>query len=535
MSKLIQKCGYIKPGGGGKGAGGYMRYIATRDGVVSLHGRGPVTDAQQNLIANLLRDFPKSWELFEYGDYTLHPTMEKASAFISAALDTNVENIQSEDGYMKYIATRPRVEKRGDHGLFGASSDVDLGTAISELEARAGNVWTVIYSLRREDAARLGYDNAASWRDLLIKHQQTLSEASRIPLKDLRWYAAFHDADTHPHVHLLFWSTGENDGYLSSEGVQKLRSVMTNDIFQDEMISILRRKDRSYKEVSEAAKLRMSELVAQLRNQLGANPVIEQRMVELARQLETVTGKKQYGYLKKPLKKLVDELVDELAKEPSVARCYAAWNEIRDELEGYYKDTKREHLPLSQQKEFRAIKNLVIREADNLRTGVLTYEEDWSDGSYADPGYPEYRTAKLQLQTAKSQEEVQSALSKMTEAAELGSDRAQYTLGKMYLLGQQVEQDWATGTYWLRQSAEQGNTYAQQILNQSHSPKQVPILLSTLRLLHHMSRLFQERTLPKDSHKFMQIDSKRRQELMEKRLAAGHRIDDHDDSGLQME
>lgn len=535
MAKLIQKCGYIKSGGSGStGAGGYMRYIATRDGVVSLHGRGPVTDAQQNLISNLLRDFPKSRDLFEYGDYVLHPTVEKASSFLSAALDTNAESIQSEDRYMKYIATRPRVEKRGDHGLFGAASDVDLDTAISELEARAGNVWTVIYSLRREDAARLSYDTADSWRDLLIRHQQELADASRIQSKDLKWYAAFHNEGTHPHIHLMFWSTGESDGYLSSEGVQKLRSVMTNDIFQDEMLSILRQKDRSYKEVSEAAKLRMSELTAQLRNQLGANPAIGQRMVELARQLEKVTGKKQYGYLKKPLKKLVDELVDELAKEPSVARCYAAWNEVRDELEGYYKDIKREYLPLSQQKEFRAIKNLVIREAENLRTGALTYEEDWSDGSYADPGYAEYRTAKLQLQTVKLQEEIQSAVLKMIEAAELGSDRAQYTLGKMYLLGQQVEQNTDTGLYWLRQSAEQGNTYAQQVLNQSHSPKQVPILLSTLRLLHHMSRLFRERTLPKDSHKFMQIESKRRQELLEKRLAAGHRIDDHDDSGLQM-
>ena len=61
MAKLVQKCGYIKPGGSSAaGAGGYMRYIATRDGVVSLHGRGPVTAAQQNLISDLLRDFPDS-------------------------------------------------------------------------------------------------------------------------------------------------------------------------------------------------------------------------------------------------------------------------------------------------------------------------------------------------------------------------------------------------------------------------------------------------------------------------------------------
>lgn len=534
MAKLVQKCGYIKPVGGGSGAGGYMRYIATRDGVVCLHGRGPATEAQRKFVANLLRDFPESKELFEYGDYALHPTMEKASAFISAALDTNVEKLQAEDGYLKYIATRPSVEKRGDHGLFGASSNVDLNSAISELESRTGNVWTVIYSLRREDAARLGYDNAASWRDLLIKHQQTLSEASRIPLKDLRWYAAFHDADMHPHIHLMFWSAGENDGYLSNEGVLRMRSAMTNEIFRDEMTQLYQHKDVSYKEVTEAAKARMSELVAQMQNQLGSSPALEQRMLELAEQLETVKGKKQYGYLKKPLKQMVDALVDELAQEPSVAQCYAAWNEIRDELESCYKTTKREHLPLSQQKEFRAIKNLIICEADRLRSGELTYEESWSDGSYGEPGYAEYRKAKLLFQTAASKDETQKAVDKMTEAAHLGSDRAQYTLGKMYLLGQQVEQDPDLGRFWLQQSAAQGNACAQRVLSHSDTPEQIPVLLSTLRLFHHMSRIFRDQTLPRDSHKLIQMDSKRRQELLKKHLAAGHKIDDHEDSGIQL-
>lgn len=406
---------------------------------------------------------------------------------------------------------------------------MNLNTAISELEARTGNVWTVIYSLRREDAARLGYDNAASWRDLLIKHQQTLSEASRIPLKDLRWYAAFHDAGTHPHVHLMFWSAGENDGYLSGDGVMKLRSVMTNDIFQNDMLELYQRKDVSYKEVTKAAKAQMTALTGQMQNQLGANPALEQRMVELAEQLDTVKGKKQYGYLKKPLKQMVDALVDELAQDPVVAQCFAAWNEIRDELESYYKTTRREHLPLSQQKEFHMIKNLVIREADRLRSGELTYEESWSDGSYHDPGYAAYRKAKLLLQTAEKQEDVQTAINKMTEAAQLGSDRAQYTLGKMYLLGQQVEQDVDLGRAWLQQSAAQGNACAQQVLEHGDTPEQIPVLLSTLRLFHHMSRIFRDQTLPRDSHKLIQMDTKRRQELQEKRLAAGHKIDDHED------
>lgn len=226
---------------------------------------------------------------------------------------------------------------------------------------------------------------------------------------------------------------------------------------------------------------------------------------------------------------MVDDLVDELARDPAVAQCYAVWNEIRDELESYYKTTKREHLPLSQQKEFRAIKNLVIREADRLRSGELTYEESWSDGSYHDPGYAMYRKAKLLLQTAEKQEDVQIAINKMTEAAQLGSDRAQYTLGKMYFLGQQVEQDPDLGRFWLQQSAAQGNACAQQVLVHNDTPEHIPILLTTLRLFHHMSRIFRDQTLPRDSHKLIQMDSKRRQELQEKRLAAGHKIDDHED------
>ena len=91
--------------------------------------------------------------------------------------------------------------------------------------------------------------------------------------------------------------------------------------------------------------------------------------------LENVNGKKVYGYLPKPVKAQVDTVVDELAKVPEVAQCYEQWNQLRDELERYYKDTPREHRPLSQQKEFKAIKNMVIREAEQLRLGTFTFED----------------------------------------------------------------------------------------------------------------------------------------------------------------
>ena len=144
MSKLIQKAGFLNP----KRAGRYMNYIATRDGV----------------------------EL----------------------LDENADSI-----YMHYIATRPRAEKHGEHGLFRAEDAVDLEKTMDELKAHEGNVWTIIYSLRREDAARLGYDNATSWRALLRSKQADFAEAMQIPPSQLRWYAAFHDEGDHPHIHMM--------------------------------------------------------------------------------------------------------------------------------------------------------------------------------------------------------------------------------------------------------------------------------------------------------------------------------------------
>ena len=176
MAKLVQKSGYIKSGK----ASGYMRYIATREGVEKLAGNGSVTKGQRELIQKLLTDFPDAVELFEYEDYCKTPTLGTASAFITMALDANLHGIDSESGYMQYIATRPRVQKRGTHGLFSSAAAVDLTSAMSELEAHEGNVWTIIYSLRREDAARLEYDNADAWRALLMENAPTLAKSMKI-------------------------------------------------------------------------------------------------------------------------------------------------------------------------------------------------------------------------------------------------------------------------------------------------------------------------------------------------------------------
>lgn len=313
MKGLIQKSGYIQPGSGGEQ---YVKYIATRDGV---------------------------------------------------------ERIESTagGGYLEYMAERPR-----SHGLFSADGTADLAEMMKEISSHDAPVWTFIYSLRREDAVRLGYDTGESWRRLLLAHQTELAEAMKIPPGDFRWCAAFHDEKHHPHIHMLVWSRNPKQGYLTGKGIEKMRSELSGAIFQDELLSLYREKDLSYQQVRDTAMEAMSRLIGEMKTGLCNSPVIAEQMDRLSQLLGDTKGKKVYGYLKKPVKAQVDTIVDELSKLPEVAACYEEWNRLRDEVERYYKDTPREHQPLSRQKEFRAIQNMVIREAENLRLGVFTFEDE---------------------------------------------------------------------------------------------------------------------------------------------------------------
>lgn len=630
MSKLIQKSGYIKAGSAKR----YMKYIATREGVELIQRDGPVTERQRQLIQNLVEDFPDEQNSFEYQDYLSAPTLRSASAFISSAIDSSAHTMQDGNIYMKYIATRPRVEKQGEHGLFSSAPDVDLKQALSELENHQGNVWTFIFSLRREDAARLGYDSAASWKKLLMLHKAKIAETLDIPMDSFHWYAAFHDEGAHPHVHMMAWSDMPNQGFLTPDGIETMRSMMTNTIFKDELHNLYVQKDLSYKELTAQAQDSMREMIQKMQSRIYVSPVIEQKMLELVMALESAKGKKQYGYLNKEAKKLVDSIVDELARQPEVAGCYEAWNELRDELERYYKEKPREHLPLSQQKEFRVIKNMVIREAENIRLGVYRFEDEqmddeprqdipfndaesqpmrealhnpdthaeypsverlerlWRDGHpfaahrlgklYRDGievpvdlskaeqwfrisaeagndlsayalgkllleqnrvqealgwldraaahgnSYAMYQLGKLCLAGDVVEKDTDSALQYFTAAAELGNPYAQYALGKLYLQGREVPRDTETALRWLERSAAQGNVYAQYLLDRAGETRDPSILLSATKLLHHMSRIFQSNA-PPTNPQGIRIDSKRRRQLLEKRLALGHKIDDHED------
>lgn len=625
-----------------------MKYIATREGVEKLSGNGPVTKGQRELIQKLLTDFPDTVELFEYEDYYKTPTLGTASAFITMALDANLHEINSESGYMQYIATRPHVQKRGTHGLFSSDAAVDLNAAMSELESHEGNVWTVIYSLRREDAVRLRYDNAKAWRTLLMMHEAELASAMKISPEHFHWYAAFHDEGHHPHIHMMIWSDEPQEGYLSRNGIAAMRSKLTNTIFHDEMQELYVRKDAAYRELVDTAQDSMRELIYRMQHQLCESPVIEAKMSELVQTLAVTTGKKQYGYLKKSVKQLVDAIVDELAKLPEVAECYEVWNQFHEELNGYYgNSTPWERLPLSERKEFRKIKNDIIREAENIRLGFPTFEDEqmqddpepeesqtehqsysvyeqaqryrvakavlqdidaldeehaeairaleklWTEGytvaahqlgkfyrddlstmrdrkkaelwfrlsaevgndfseyalgmllltqnrteeamhwldKAAEHGnqFAQYRIGKIYLTGEFVPKDIQTALEYLTASAKQGNQFAQYTLGRLYLLGRDVNQDRKQAKEWLTRSAAQGNEYAQFFLDRFDQFRDPSVLLAATKLLHHMGRIFRDNSKPPHNPAGIRIDSKRRKRLQEKRMAVGHKADDHEE------
>ena len=458
MARLIQKSGYIKNGK----ASGYMEYVATRDGVEIIQSTEPATKKQKQFIKRLLKDFPDAKELFEYSDYLQMPNRGTASAFIAVTLDAHLHEVESESGYMSYIAQRPRAEKHGGHGLFSEVNTTDLKAAKAELDAHDGKVWTFIFSLRREDAERLGYNKAAAWQNLLKQESAAIAEAMRIQTDDFRWYAAYHDEGHHPHVHMMVWSAESKKGYLTREGIAAMRSRMTNAIFHEEMKELYIKKDAAYKESVQTAKESLLMYIRMLESSESTDPIIEQKLRYLSQTLEQIDGRHVYGYLPKEVKAQVDEIVERLAQIPEVAACYDQWWRLKDEIAGYYGRNTPSHQPLVQQKEFRAIKNFIIREAETLREPTPVQMS-----TDAEPGEPrktsdETPTAVQQPQTAPSQ-------NAMTADA-------------------------------------------------------------VMQLLLHMSRVFRGNmpVIPPA----LRIDSKRRRRLMEKRMAIGHKRDDHEDERL---
>ena len=328
MPRLVTKFKYLKPNAR-QSRGGYVKYIATRDGVEKLDDSrkfAPATAKQRKLIASLLHDFPDSREMFEYEDYMKNQTIGAASEFITRAIEDNAGQALSSKTYADYIATRPRAERFGSHGLFTDDGvQVNLEKVSQELNDYGGNVYTIIISLRREDAERLGFDSGSRWRDMLRTQTQALAENLKIPLEHLKWFAAFHNESHHPHIHLLAYSAVENEGYLTKKGVQKLRSEFAKDIFAQDLHCIYEQQTEFRDELRAQSREKVAELVAQIKSGLVFDPQLQPMLLELAERLKRHKGKKLYGYLSAGTKKLVDEIVDQLAQDNRLAALYDLW------------------------------------------------------------------------------------------------------------------------------------------------------------------------------------------------------------------
>lgn len=325
MAKLVTKFKFLKPGAR-QGRGGYAKYIATRDGVEKIDDTkrfAPVSWNQKKLIAKILRDFPDAKDMLEYEDYQQKQTVESASEFISRAIEDNAAVALNAKTYADYIATRPRAERFGSHGLFTDDGvQVNLAEVSRELNEYGGNVWTAIISLRREDAERLGFDNGSRWRDMLRTQTQALSENLHIPMGHLKWFAAFHNEGHHPHVHLIAYSTVESEGYLTKQGVQKLRSSFAKDIFAQDLLCIYEKQTEHRNQLRSESKNVLAEIVSQINAGGHSDPHLEELLVQLARRLSRTKGKKVYGYLKADVKAIVNSIVDEIAKDNRISELY---------------------------------------------------------------------------------------------------------------------------------------------------------------------------------------------------------------------
>ena len=375
MAKLITKFKYLKPSDK-RSPGGYAKYIATREGVDKIDNSqklAPETERQKQLIQKIIADFPDSTSLLEYEDYLRKPNRENATEFISRVVEDHADDVMTGKTYADYIATRPRAERISSHGLFTDDGvHVNLSKVSKELNLHDGNVWTADISLRREDAERLGYNRGERWRQMLRAQTQEFSDQFHIPMQDLKWFAAFHNEGHHPHVHLMVYSTNLSEGFLSKKGIDNLRSSIAREIFHQDLMSIYEKQTEHRNALRTGSREMLAEIVSRINSGTYDNPVVENKLLELAERLSKTSGKKQYGYLKADVRAIVNRIVSELASDERISALYDLWYEQREEVIRTYTEELPERIPLVDNPEFKPIKNMVIQEALKILEVGLT-------------------------------------------------------------------------------------------------------------------------------------------------------------------
>ena len=658
MARIIFISPYMKGGRDSARLAHRTRYFATREGVQLLkddNSNLPATKKQQQYIHRLLRSFPEARELPEHEDYVTSPNRQTAFAFIEQIHEDFIEPMDGRENYLDYVANRPGVKAMGEHGLWDANGKVpSLENAIAEVAQHTGNVWTPIISLSRENAERLGYTDIKNWQDLINASITDIAKGYKIHPDRLRWYAAMHEKEKHIHVHMVLFSTDPKEGYLSRQGIRSIKSALVSTIYRNDRLHIYEKKDHQRSILQQEAEEQMASLIGQISTGTLQNGKLELLVTDLAKRLQEVSGKKVYGYLPPRVKRIVDEIVDELSKDERVAAAYSLWQDLREQLCIDYNQTPPQRVPLSQQKEFKTVRNMVIRETLRLSEMNFTFEDDTMpdepepeeqpapstqssartiyqqahfyrraktvlNDADADPGekamelvtlrrlweesytiaahqlgktyrdglgspvdreaaaewfqksaeagnncsayalgkllleqgkfsqarswlqkaatqknqYAQYRLGKLLLIGADDvPKDVDAAIRHLKDSAVQGNQFAQYTLGKLYLLGHEVKADHEEALRYLSQAAAQGNTYAQYFIDHQNDFNGASVGTTVLRMLHQMSRIFRENAAQPAIYAGMQIDKKRRRRLQEKRMAMGHKADDHEDRGL---
>lgn len=387
MSQLIVTSRYLKNGNQKNKTKrrNYTKYIATRETVEIrsqkfVDRNANATKNQEQLINNLINDFPESKRYLEYEDYEREPTIENAGELISTIVERNADVVGNRQNFVGYMAMRPGVEKRGSHGLFNEKNEpIILNQAANEIAEHKGNVWSHVVSLRREDAVRLGFDNSDAWRELVKRHISDIAKAQNIPLCNLKWYAAYHDTTHHPHIHLLVYSTNPKQGFLTKAGIDKIRSAFANDIFHDDLQSIYQEQTVSRDELKAVSKNEFESIVNRIASNDHTDPQLGELIRKLYIQLQNVKGKKVYGYLPKEIKETVNKIFSELAKDENIRQLYDKWCSLERLKCKTYTQKEKELPSLTDNKVFQPVRNMIIRTVLNMKPFDVNTEIEGSE------------------------------------------------------------------------------------------------------------------------------------------------------------
>ena len=368
MAKIIFSSRYFK-NPKRSNVGKLVKYMGTREGVEKLPNgidNSPATKKQQTLINSITKNYPESKKYIEYVDYKNNSTKSNATEFIDTFIERNADRAEELNALVSYIAERPSVEKLGKHGLFSQSDDkIDLDSVAEEISNHNGIVWTHVISLKREDAERLGYNNADKWKKQVRKNLIEIAKAHNIQPSDLQWYAAFHNTTHHPHIHLLVYSKS-GQGYLTNKGIESMRSAFGNDIFRNEQYKLFKQQTEYRKELKDSFDELLEEVLDDCNYIFEPSPQLFNLILELRKQLDNCKGKKVYGYLPKKTKDIVNEILKEMMKDNNLSALYDKWNEINNEKLSLYYDNKNKSIPIEDNKEFRSIKNKIIQAVLNM-------------------------------------------------------------------------------------------------------------------------------------------------------------------------